>query len=149
MFHAPHGAVCAALLPHVMAVNVRRLRDRAPESPALQRYAEIAATLVGHPGASVEDGIRRISDLCETFGIPPLRAHGVRPGDAPALVEKAAKASSTKGNPIQLTEGDLLEILDRALVPLQPGSSERTRVPPQPENIERRSGFWILDLRRP
>ena len=31
-FPAPHGAVCAALLPHVMAANIRALRQRAPES---------------------------------------------------------------------------------------------------------------------
>ena len=36
MFPAPHGAVCAALLPHVMEVNVRALRARDPggERPA-------------------------------------------------------------------------------------------------------------------
>ena len=28
MFPAPHGAVCATLLPHVMAVNVAALRAR-------------------------------------------------------------------------------------------------------------------------
>ena len=29
-FPAPHGAICAALLPHVMAANLRALRQRAP-----------------------------------------------------------------------------------------------------------------------
>ena len=38
MFPAPHGAVCAALLPHVMEVNIRALRARAPDSEALRRY---------------------------------------------------------------------------------------------------------------
>ena len=37
MFHAPHGAVCAAFLPHVMAVNARALRARQPGSAALAR----------------------------------------------------------------------------------------------------------------
>ena len=32
MFPAPHGAVCAALLPHVMAANLRALREREPEN---------------------------------------------------------------------------------------------------------------------
>ena len=41
-FHAPHGAVCAAFLPHVMAVNARALRTRQPGSAALARYDEIA-----------------------------------------------------------------------------------------------------------
>ena len=30
MFPAPHGAVCAALLPHAMGVNVRALRRTRP-----------------------------------------------------------------------------------------------------------------------
>jgi alcohol dehydrogenase class IV len=36
---APHGALCAALLPHGMAANVAALRARAPQNPALERYA--------------------------------------------------------------------------------------------------------------
>src|SRR5512135_311783 len=33
MFSAPHGAVCAALLPRVMEANVRALETRSPASP--------------------------------------------------------------------------------------------------------------------
>ena len=47
MFPAPHGAVCAALLPHVMATNVRALRQRSLGSVALQRYDEVARMLTG------------------------------------------------------------------------------------------------------
>ena len=42
MFPAPHGAVCAAVLPHAMAANVAALRRRAPESGPWRRYEEIA-----------------------------------------------------------------------------------------------------------
>ena len=44
---APHGALCAALLPHGMAANVAALRARAPQHPALERYAAIARLLTG------------------------------------------------------------------------------------------------------
>ena len=40
---APHGAVCAAVLAAAMEVNLRALRERAPEHPALLRMAEVAA----------------------------------------------------------------------------------------------------------
>ena len=43
-----HGAVCAALLPHVMAANVQALQDRRPDCSALQRYDEIASLLLGN-----------------------------------------------------------------------------------------------------
>jgi alcohol dehydrogenase class IV len=36
MFPAPHGAVCAALLPHVMQVNIRALRARAMQGDTLR-----------------------------------------------------------------------------------------------------------------
>src|SRR5678816_3584886 len=38
MFPAPHGAICAALLPHVMAVNIRALRLRQSNGQTLARY---------------------------------------------------------------------------------------------------------------
>lgn len=37
MSHAPHGAVCARLLPLVMETNLHALRTRLPDSPAIAR----------------------------------------------------------------------------------------------------------------
>src|SRR5208282_5705063 len=47
MFAAPHGALCAALLPGVMAANVAALRRRQPGGEGLRRYDEIARLLTG------------------------------------------------------------------------------------------------------
>jgi alcohol dehydrogenase class IV len=115
MFPAPHGAVCAALLPHVMAVNLRALHGRLNESGALRRYDSVAAILTGSEQATSVDGIRWISDLCEALKIPGLRAYGVTEADLPTLVDKAAKASSMKANPIVLTDAELTEVLQAAL----------------------------------
>ena len=49
---APHGAVCAAVLAPAMEVNLRALRERAPEHPALLRMAEVALLLTGQPDAT-------------------------------------------------------------------------------------------------
>jgi alcohol dehydrogenase class IV len=67
MFPAPHGAVCAALLPHVMAINVRALRDRQPDAEALRRYDQAAQLLTGNAAA----GRRRYP-----VDQPPLSAVG-------------------------------------------------------------------------
>src|SRR5207248_5172629 len=56
MFPAPHGAVCAALLPHVVKVNLKAIRERKPESETLRRYDEIARILTGEPGATADHG---------------------------------------------------------------------------------------------
>jgi alcohol dehydrogenase class IV len=114
MWTAPHGAVCAAVLPHAMDVNVRALRQRAPESDALRRYHEVGRILTGKPQAGAEDAVEWTSEICRRLAIPPLRTYGVRPRDFDVLVEKAAKASSMKANPIVLTPGELTEIITRA-----------------------------------
>jgi len=114
-FHGPHGAICAALLPHAMAVNVRALRERQSDSEALHRYTEVACLVTGHPGADAEDGVRWIADLVRDLHIPGLRAYGVTPDAFEEQVNKAAVSSSMQGNPIQLTHDEMVEILERAL----------------------------------
>ena len=114
-FHAPHGAVCAAFLPHVMAVNARALRARQPNGTAMERYDEIARILTGQAAALTEDGIAWVKSLAAALSVPSLAAYGVTTADFPALVEKTAAASSTKANPIVLTPAELNEILALAL----------------------------------
>ncbi len=115
MFPAPHGAACAAVLPHAMQINVRALRQRAPESQALARYGEIGRLLTGSPQAAAEDGVAWVRGLCRKLEIPPLRAWGVSQADIPVLVEKAAKASSMKANPLPLTPEELREMISQAV----------------------------------
>ncbi len=115
MFDAPHGGLCAAVLPHAMEVNIRALRERAASSESLRRYKIVAELLTGDADASPEDGVQCVRDLCEELQIPKLRSFGVQESDVPALVEKAARASSMKANPIVLTEMELREIAIRAL----------------------------------
>jgi alcohol dehydrogenase class IV len=115
MYPAPHGAVCAAFLPHVMAANLRGLRQRQPNANALARYREVAALLTGDPAASAEEGIRWVAELAHALQIPGLAAYGVTRNDFALLIEKTAVASSTKANPIVLTSNELREILDAAL----------------------------------
>jgi alcohol dehydrogenase class IV len=115
MFDAPHGAVCAALLGPVARVNVAALRARAPESPALARYQEVAVLLTGEASARIEDGLAWIGSLCRALEIPKLSRYGMRRADILRLVEKARAASSTKANPLPLTDAELGEIAEEAL----------------------------------
>ncbi len=86
MFPAPHGAVCARLLPLVIEANQRGL-----------------------------EWLDAARELVEAFEIPGLSRWGVRAEDVPALAAKAAAASSMKINPVTLPENLLREILNRAL----------------------------------
>ena len=115
MFDAPHGAVCAALLPPVVAANAQALRSRCPEHPALERYRQIAEWVTGASGASVEDLAAWLNALRESLHIPGLSSYGIRSEHIAGLVEKGAIASSMKANPIQLTPEELAWILENAL----------------------------------
>lgn len=115
MFDAPHGAVCAALLPNVMSINFRALTQRQPDSPALSRYAEVARIVTDSPAGRAEDGVRWVETLAHDLGIPGLGAYGISHEHVPELVRKAAAASSTKANPVVLTPEELTEILVAAL----------------------------------
>jgi alcohol dehydrogenase class IV len=111
---APHGALCAALLPHGMTANVAALRARAPQHPALERYAAIARLLTGRKEARAEDGIEWVHALCIEVNVPALRAWGINQANLPGVVEKAAQASSMKANPLPLTGEELLAVVTAA-----------------------------------
>jgi alcohol dehydrogenase class IV len=115
MFDAPHGAVCARLLPLVVQANVNALKKRNPDSPILDRYQEIARILTGNPFAAIDDGVDWLETLVGQLHIPALSIYGIQYTDIPILVENAAKASSMQANPIQLSEIELKQILESAL----------------------------------
>jgi alcohol dehydrogenase class IV len=92
MFDAPHGVVCAALLPEVMDANRK----------ASKRYDEIVSAAW-------------VRDLRDHLQIPKLRAYGISEKDIPAICEKAATASSMKANPVVLSRKELEDILRQAI----------------------------------
>jgi alcohol dehydrogenase class IV len=71
--------------------------------------------LTTDPDASAADGIRWVTELVRDLNIPSLSVYGMGHEHLPEAVEKTLKASSTKGNPIPLTEIELTGILERAL----------------------------------
>lgn len=114
MFAAPHGAVCAALLPNAMDINVRALRERG-NATALQRFEIVARILTSRSQATANEGVQWIKELCATLNVPPLRTHGIDKTHVSELCDKAGVASSMKANPIVLSRDELRELLERAL----------------------------------
>ena len=114
MVDAPHGAVCAALLAPVVEANLRALREREPASPALRRYAEVARLLTGRDGATVEDAVVWLRETVAALDVPSLGAVGLRPAHHAEVAEKAARSSSMQGNPVRLTEEELVTVLHAA-----------------------------------
>jgi alcohol dehydrogenase class IV len=114
-FESPHGAVCARLLPLVMASNLRALHERAPGSASLRRFDVVAQALCGSVTAHAEDGIAFVQELTGHLRIPGLASYGMTSADVASVATKAAAASSMKGNPLVLSHTELCDILARAL----------------------------------
>ena len=113
MISAPHGTICARLLPYVMEANVQALQNRAPGSPALARYDEIAQLLTGNTAKTV-DGVKWVQNICFALKVPPLSEFGLKEPDFSTVVAKSQKSSSMKGNPIALTDDELMAILKKS-----------------------------------
>jgi alcohol dehydrogenase class IV len=115
MFPAPHGAICAALLPYVMEANIRALQQRQSDSEALRRYDEIGCLLTQNAAARAKDGVEWVRKLTSDLRIPGLRTYGINVGQLSEIVQKAEHASSMKANPIPLTRSELQDILEKSL----------------------------------
>ena len=83
MYPAPHGVICARLLPFVVETNIAALRERDAQNPALDKYDEIARLLTGNPTAEAEDAITWLQNLCDELKIPGLASYGFQVAEIP------------------------------------------------------------------
>jgi alcohol dehydrogenase class IV len=101
MFHAPHGAVCAALLAPVWEANSKRLQNRT-------KFDQVDQILGG-------DAIAWLHGITQRLQIPKLSAWGIQERDLDEIARKAAAASSMKANPVSLSHDELIALLRAAL----------------------------------
>jgi alcohol dehydrogenase class IV len=112
MFPAPHGSVCAALLPDVMETNIAAAEEQ-NAAETVRRYLEVAHLLSGIAKATA--AVEWVCALCRDLKIPRLTTFGMQRADIATIAGKAAASSSMKGNPVPLSETQLAAILERAL----------------------------------
>jgi alcohol dehydrogenase class IV len=115
MFLAPHGAVCAALLPSVLSVNRCRGFDCDFGQRFRERYFELARILTGNSDATPQDAINWVATMKTKLNIPRLRAFGIGASGFSLVAERAANANSMKGNPVELNHADLIEVLEASV----------------------------------
>lgn len=115
LLSAPHGALCARMLAPVTRVNLAALRARASEGEALTRYRQAAQLLTGRSEAQPDDLVNWVGEIVQEFHVPMLGALGLTEALIPEAVAKGMRASSMQGNPVQLTEDELAEVLQEAL----------------------------------
>ena len=115
MCFAPHGAICARLLPIVVKMNLSALLVRSQDNPALERYREIACLITGDDRARFQDLVDWLYHLRADLRIPSLSEYGLEQADLGVLIASARQSSSMKGNPIMLLDEELKEIIHEAL----------------------------------
>ena len=113
MFPAPHGAVCAALLPHAFCVNQEAVRSRG-SADSLGRFDRVATVLTGKTNATAADAVDWLTRLVRDLQIPSLATYGIVRSHFPEIAAKSAVASSMKANPVVLTAQEITTILERA-----------------------------------
>jgi alcohol dehydrogenase class IV len=110
MFPIAHGAICAALLPHVWRANVEAA-TREKRNDLLDRFAEAARILAGGE-TTPQQGGDWLEELIIDLKISTLSATGVTRAQFPAICERARSASSMKANPVALSDEELMGILE-------------------------------------
>jgi alcohol dehydrogenase len=105
---------CGMLLGATTRANVRALSTRAPDTPALARYAEAGRILAGRP--DLADDAAHASLLAEldawtaALALPRLADYGMTVNDVPAVVADS-RGSSMRTNPVVLEDAELAGIL--------------------------------------
>ncbi|MEW6646944.1 MAG: iron-containing alcohol dehydrogenase [Pseudomonadota bacterium] len=118
LFPVPHGVACGTMVADATAINVQALGERAPQSPALAKYARVGRLLSGEAGLS--DAAARqalvvtLKSWCARLELPRLGHFGITADDIPAIVA-ASRNNSMKSNPIVLTDEEIAAIVRQRL----------------------------------
>lgn len=108
---APHGAVCGALLPAVLAAN---LEATEANPPAHARLLEVRGMIARAFGTGGDEALAALEGWMGEAGLPRLSALGVPEEDHGEIARASAASSSMKANPVALDEAALVAVLRRA-----------------------------------
>jgi alcohol dehydrogenase class IV len=105
-----HGAACALMLPVAIRANLDACRGRFAELSRL-----VSGTAFQPSGQTAEAFLTQIEKLCDRVGTPRrLSRVGVTRDQIPQIV-KSSRGSSMSGNPRELSDAELTEILESIL----------------------------------
>jgi alcohol dehydrogenase class IV len=115
MHPAPHGAICARLLPGITAANIQALSGSATHAHYGNRYREVAVLLTGDPHSTAPMLVHWLEAMTRTLKIPGLARWGLKEDEIAPLAHHALHSSSMKGNPVPLSAATLAAVIAAAL----------------------------------
>ncbi len=108
---APHGLVCATILPAATKTNINALRKRDPENPVLEKYARVWHILSldykTDTHSACDNLIQKLNSWRYEFGFYGLAKYGLNE----QMINKIAREATAKTNPVQLDIEAIKEIL--------------------------------------
>lgn len=108
--NAAHGAICGALLPHGLRANAE-----AGDDPVLKaRIAEVQGWIAQAFGGAPGDAFETLHHWSRKAGLPGLDAQGITDATRAKAAKDAVSSSSMKADPVDLTEKQLLNLMERA-----------------------------------
>ncbi len=117
-FPIPHGVVCGTLVAAATGANIRALRQREPDNPALEKYARLGNLLSGQAHDDPRDACEALTRALEAWtnrlGLSKLGAYGVEESDITRVVA-GCRGGSMKTNPIVLTDAEIAGIVKQRL----------------------------------
>ena len=110
----PHGLVCGTLVAEATAINIRALRERATDSPALAKYGEVGRLLCGDDALEADAAADALVDLLRDWtarlDLKRLGAYGAEDDDLPRIVANC-RGGSMQTNPLVLTDDEVAELV--------------------------------------
>ncbi len=118
LFPIPHGVACGTTVAAATAMNIRALREREPQNPALSRYAHVGRLLSGRRGLSDDAAcdalVKVLEEWTESLQLPRLSGFGVGETDIPTIVAHS-RNNSMKTNPVRLHDDEIAAIVKARL----------------------------------
>ena len=112
-FPIPHGAACGTLVAEASRVNIAALAERAPDHPALTKYADAGRLLAGSRMGDAEARaalVATLEDWTRRLHLPGLSEFGVQEADIDRIVANS-RGSSMKTNPVVLTDAEIASLV--------------------------------------
>ncbi|HFQ13330.1 MAG TPA: iron-containing alcohol dehydrogenase [Gammaproteobacteria bacterium] len=117
-FPIPHGVACGTLVAEATEINIQALRLRAPDSPALAKYARVAGLLCRRSFDSPKQAHHALIELlrgwCAQMKLPRLSEFGMQNADIDRVVANS-RGSSMQTNPVRLEDAEIMALLERRL----------------------------------
>lgn len=105
---AAHGAICGALLPHVLLALDR-------SGAVAERMAEVRAWIAKGLGTPPDAALPALAAWVRDTGLPGLAQMGVTAATLPEIAAEARLSSSMKGSAVAFDDADLQAMLAAAL----------------------------------